>query len=69
MCKAEKVVNALKTCVPTKCNAEEIAKFEPTINSACKGKLPALNSYLLVPHTNFNAGNPGYPMKLGKGAK
>ncbi|TID27833.1 hypothetical protein E2P81_ATG00588 [Venturia nashicola] len=37
VCKAEKVVAALKSCVPSKCKAEEIAKFEPTINTACKG--------------------------------
>ncbi|QDS72681.1 hypothetical protein FKW77_003038 [Venturia effusa] len=37
ICKAEKIVAALKTCVPSKCKADELASFEPTINSACKG--------------------------------
>jgi hypothetical protein len=39
VCKAEKVVAALKTCVPAKCKPDEVTKFEPTINSACKGKI------------------------------
>lgn len=64
VCKAEKVVAALKTCVPAKCKPDEVAKFEPTINYACKGEAPQI-SYMYKTTNLFFPGVAGYPMKLG----
>lgn len=52
MYKAEKVGAALKTCVPSKCKADEITKFEPTLTLLAW--ISDLRLFHLVPSTKFS---------------
>ncbi|TID25995.1 putative RING finger and WD repeat-containing protein [Venturia nashicola] len=37
VCKIEKVVSDIKTCVPTKCKGAELKGYETWVNDVCKG--------------------------------
>jgi hypothetical protein len=38
ICKNEKILTDIKTCVPTKCKGAELKSYEDWVNGACKGQ-------------------------------